>query len=46
MFALAKIEALNGDTWNNMCLYGRFLLLRNAEEAAWYELPLRNGPEA
>jgi len=38
---LARISALGGDTWNNMCLYGRFLLLRNAEEAACFELPLR-----
>jgi outer membrane protein assembly factor BamB len=38
---LAVLEhALEGKTWNNLCLYGRFLLVRNAEEAACYELPL------
>ena len=36
---LASMQALNGKTWNNLCLYGRYLLLRNAEEAACYELP-------
>jgi hypothetical protein len=27
-------------TWNNLCLYGRYLLIRNAEEAACVELPV------
>lgn len=31
---------LPGKTWNNLCLYGRFLVIRNAEQAACYELPL------
>jgi outer membrane protein assembly factor BamB len=31
--------ALDGKTWNNPCLYGNLLLVRNAEEAGCYELP-------
>lgn len=38
--SLAKLPALNGKTWNNPSLYGKLLLLRNAEEACCYELPL------
>ena len=36
---IGKIQALTGKTWNNLCLTGRLLLVRNAEEAACYELP-------
>lgn len=36
---LRSIPALTGKTWNNLCLYGRMLLIRNGEEAACYELP-------
>jgi outer membrane protein assembly factor BamB len=36
---LAQIQPLEGKTWNNLCLYGRRLLIRNAQEAACYELP-------
>jgi outer membrane protein assembly factor BamB len=36
---LGKIEALDGKTWNSFALYGKLLLIRNAEEAACYELP-------
>lgn len=36
---LSQIEALTGKTWNNLCLYGKKLLVRNAEEAACFELP-------
>jgi outer membrane protein assembly factor BamB len=36
---LGAIQALEGKTWNNLCLYGNKLLIRNAEEAACYELP-------
>jgi outer membrane protein assembly factor BamB len=36
---LARAKLLNGKTWNNMCLYGPLLLVRNAEEAACYRLP-------
>lgn len=35
---LGKIQALEGRTWNNLCLYGKLLLVRNGEEAACYEL--------
>ena len=35
---LGKIDALEGQTWNTLCLVGKRLLLRNAEEAACYEL--------
>jgi len=35
---LARFQAIRGKTWNNMCLYGRYLLVRNAKEAACYEL--------
>ena len=36
---LGSIQALSGKTWNNLCLYGKRLLIRNAEEAACFELP-------
>ena len=36
---LGKIQALRGKTWNNLCLTGKLLLVRNGEEAACYELP-------
>jgi outer membrane protein assembly factor BamB len=35
---LGRFPALDGKTWNNLCLYGRLLLVRNAEQAACYEL--------
>jgi outer membrane protein assembly factor BamB len=38
---LGRFQALEGQTWNNIALSGRYLLVRNAEEAACYELPLR-----
>jgi outer membrane protein assembly factor BamB len=34
-----SIQALEGKTWNNLCLYGKLLLVRNAQEAACFELP-------
>jgi outer membrane protein assembly factor BamB len=34
-----SIQAIRGKTWNNLCLYGKRLLVRNAEEAACFELP-------
>jgi outer membrane protein assembly factor BamB len=37
---LARFQAIDGKTWNNPALAGRYLLVRNAEEAACYELPL------
>ena len=38
---LGSFQAIEGQTWNNPSLYGRYLLVRNSEEAACYELPLR-----
>jgi outer membrane protein assembly factor BamB len=38
---LGRLDAIDGQMWNNLCLYGNLLLVRNAEEAACYELPLR-----
>jgi len=43
---LAKIQALEGKTWNNLCLYGDKLLIRNAQEAACYQLALITASEA
>jgi outer membrane protein assembly factor BamB len=36
---LGTAKVLEGKTWNNFCLFGRLLLVRNADEAACYELP-------
>jgi outer membrane protein assembly factor BamB len=38
---LAKLPALEGVTWNNPAFSGRRLLLRNAEQTACFELPLK-----
>jgi outer membrane protein assembly factor BamB len=35
---LGRFTALDGKTWNNPCLYGPYLLVRNGTEAACYEL--------
>ena len=35
-----RFAAIDGQTWNNLCLTGDRLLVRNAEEAACYRLPL------
>ena len=37
---VARIQALEGKTWNNMALVGPLLLIRNAEEAKCFRLPL------
>jgi outer membrane protein assembly factor BamB len=37
---LGRFQAIEGKTWNNLCLYGSFLLTRNGDEAACYKLPL------
>jgi outer membrane protein assembly factor BamB len=37
---LAAMPAIEGVTWNNPALSGNLLLVRNAEEAACFELPL------
>ncbi|MGE0760174.1 MAG: PQQ-binding-like beta-propeller repeat protein [Pirellulaceae bacterium] len=36
---LGRFPALEGKTWNNLCLVEHKLLIRNAAEAACYELP-------
>jgi outer membrane protein assembly factor BamB len=36
----ARLEAITGQTWNHPCLSGSRLLVRNAEEAACYDVPL------
>lgn len=42
---LGRFAALEGKSWNNLCLYGSLLLVRNAEQAACYELAVkRPGP--
>jgi len=38
---LGRFPALEGMTWNTIALAGPYLLVRNAEEAACYKLPLR-----
>jgi hypothetical protein len=35
-----RLAALAGQTWNNLAISGDRLLVRNAEEAACYVLPL------
>lgn len=37
---LGKIKALEGKTWNNLCLAGKYLLARNDRQAFCFELPL------
>ena len=42
---LGSFQAVEGKTWNNLALYGNYLLIRNAEQAACYyvrlDLPAR-----
>lgn len=37
----ARFQAIDGQTWNNLCLYGDLLLVRNSQEAACYRLPTK-----
>lgn len=39
--SLQALVGKNSPTWNNLCLYGDKLLVRNAEEAACYQLKLK-----
>ena len=43
VLARHKVLTSDGKMWNYPALAGKFLLVRNAEEAACYELPLRHG---
>jgi outer membrane protein assembly factor BamB len=36
---LGRFAAIEGITWNNLCLFGNQLLVRNSEQAACYALP-------
>jgi hypothetical protein len=40
---LAKMQGLEGKTWNHPVVIGDRLYLRNSQEAACYELPLSKG---
>jgi outer membrane protein assembly factor BamB len=43
LIELGRFRALSDQCWNNMCLYGgKYLLVRNAVEAACFELSLSN----
>ena len=37
---LGRFQAIEGKSWNNIALYGPYLLVRNGQEAACYRLPL------
>ena len=41
---LTRFTALSGKTWNNPALAGRYMLVRNAQEAACFELPIESTP--
>ena len=36
---LDSVQVWSGKNWNNLCIYGKRLLVRSAEEAACFELP-------
>ena len=36
-----SVQALTGQTWNNLALYGQYLLVRNGQEAVCYRLEVR-----
>jgi outer membrane protein assembly factor BamB len=38
---LGRFTALEGQTWNTLCVAGKYLLVRNSQEAACFELKLR-----
>ncbi|MFM7073870.1 MAG: PQQ-binding-like beta-propeller repeat protein [Planctomycetota bacterium] len=39
-----RIQAIDGKTWNTVCLAGRLLLVRNSQEAACWELTATRQP--
>ncbi|HCR16523.1 MAG TPA: hypothetical protein DIU35_03485 [Candidatus Latescibacteria bacterium] len=39
----ARFQAIEGKTWNNPALAGRYLLVRNDREAACYEVKIKGG---
>ncbi len=39
---LGRFQAIDGQTWNTICLWGHRLLVRNSEQAACWELPLEH----
>ncbi len=41
---LGRIQALEGQTWNTLCLTGNRLLVRNSEQAACFELATTETP--
>ncbi len=41
MVELAKFQAIEGKTWNHSVVVGNHVFIRNAEQAACYELPTR-----
>ena len=41
MVELAKFPAIEGKTWNHSVVVGNHVFIRNAEQAACYELPTR-----
>jgi len=41
MVELAKFQAIEGKTWNHSVVVGNLVFIRNAEQAACYELPTR-----
>lgn len=43
---LCSFSAIEGKSWNSPALAGRYLLVRNSEEAACYELPLAEDESA
>ena len=38
---LGKFKAIEGISWNNLCLYGPYLLVRNSKQAACFKLPAK-----
>ena len=38
---LSQFKAIEGISWNNLCLYGPYLLVRNSKQAACFKLPTK-----